>query len=296
MFRGCTSLKSIKCLATDISASRCTSDWVNGVAGSGTFTKAESMSSWTTGVNGIPSGWSVEDYGGHGENLRIWVDDFNWSNDYTLLDIIDDPDGTIEGGNRYEYDGTIELDGETYHAWFGGYGGNVTYVLTTINDFDELYGESMEDNILNTFDSFIGFLDEDEETIYEPSNVQQLLKVYGDYIWVDDFWFEYNLIDIIDDPDAVDSPSNSYDYTGNMFDLDGDEYYLWENTETGGYTYERYYLLTDTIDYDTLYAESLEGGYATNPNTIIGFLSEDEEITYEGSGGELIIKVLDLDE
>ena len=61
MFVGCTSLNSIKCLATDISAAACTTGWVDGVAASGTFTKAASMTSWTTGTNGIPSGWAVQD-------------------------------------------------------------------------------------------------------------------------------------------------------------------------------------------------------------------------------------------
>jgi hypothetical protein len=61
MFSGCTSLNYIKCLATDISANRCTIQWVQDVASSGTFTKAASMTSWTEGVNGIPSGWSVVD-------------------------------------------------------------------------------------------------------------------------------------------------------------------------------------------------------------------------------------------
>ena len=59
MFRGCTSLNSITCLATDISAKYCTTDWVNGVASEGTFTKAASMTSWTTGDSGIPDGWTV---------------------------------------------------------------------------------------------------------------------------------------------------------------------------------------------------------------------------------------------
>ena len=61
MFYGCTKLNYIKCLATDISASRCTEEWLNGVAASGTFVKDPSMSSWITGDNGIPSGWTVED-------------------------------------------------------------------------------------------------------------------------------------------------------------------------------------------------------------------------------------------
>ena len=59
MFRNCISLNSIKCLATNISATKCTKNWVYGVAESGTFTKAESMGSWTTGDNGIPSDWTV---------------------------------------------------------------------------------------------------------------------------------------------------------------------------------------------------------------------------------------------
>ena len=61
MFDGCTSLNYIKCLATDISASECTTRWVNGVASTGTFVKNPNMSSWTTGTDGIPSGWTVQD-------------------------------------------------------------------------------------------------------------------------------------------------------------------------------------------------------------------------------------------
>jgi len=62
MFYGCTSLNYIKCLATDISATQCTTNWVSGVSSSGTFTKASSMTGWGTGANGIPSGWNVYNY------------------------------------------------------------------------------------------------------------------------------------------------------------------------------------------------------------------------------------------
>ena len=61
MFRDCTSLNYIKCLATDISASNCTGSWVDGVASTGTFVKASSMTSWTTGTSGIPEGWTAQD-------------------------------------------------------------------------------------------------------------------------------------------------------------------------------------------------------------------------------------------
>lgn len=61
MFFECTNLNYIKCLATDISASYCTTNWVGGVAANGTFVKASSMSGWSTNDNGIPNGWSVQD-------------------------------------------------------------------------------------------------------------------------------------------------------------------------------------------------------------------------------------------
>ena len=63
MFQNCTSLNYIKCLATNI-PSNCTGFWTHNVALSGTFVKDPSMTSWTTGVNGIPSGWTVTDYQG----------------------------------------------------------------------------------------------------------------------------------------------------------------------------------------------------------------------------------------
>ena len=60
MFQGCTKLNYIKCLATDIYASNCTWNWVGNVARTGTFVKNPNMTSWTTGSNGIPRGWTVQ--------------------------------------------------------------------------------------------------------------------------------------------------------------------------------------------------------------------------------------------
>ena len=61
MFQGCSNLNYIKCLATDISATDCTTNWVNGVSTTGTFIKDVSLS-WTVGDNGIPEGWEVKPY------------------------------------------------------------------------------------------------------------------------------------------------------------------------------------------------------------------------------------------
>lgn len=60
MFYQCSDLSSITMLATDISANRCLNRWVGGVAASGTFTKAASMTSLPTGNSGIPSGWTIQ--------------------------------------------------------------------------------------------------------------------------------------------------------------------------------------------------------------------------------------------
>lgn len=60
MFYGCISLNYVKCLATSISATTSTNQWLYDVASTGTFVKASSMSGWPSGDSGIPSGWSVQ--------------------------------------------------------------------------------------------------------------------------------------------------------------------------------------------------------------------------------------------
>lgn len=65
MFYGCDNLNYVKCLATDVSAdawgSKATGDWLYKVASTGTFVKHPEMTSWETGSNGIPDGWTVVD-------------------------------------------------------------------------------------------------------------------------------------------------------------------------------------------------------------------------------------------
>lgn len=61
MFQFCGKLNYIKCLATDISAFYCTRGWVTLIASTGTFVKNPDMNDWTTGNDGIPNGWTVEE-------------------------------------------------------------------------------------------------------------------------------------------------------------------------------------------------------------------------------------------
>ena len=61
MFSGCTKLNYVKCFAkTNINTYDSTYAWLYYVSSNGTFVKA-SGSTWPTGNNGIPSGWTVEE-------------------------------------------------------------------------------------------------------------------------------------------------------------------------------------------------------------------------------------------
>ena len=57
LFYGCSKLNNVTVYANDISATNCISDWLSGVASSGTFRNL-GTATYPTGVSGIPSGWT----------------------------------------------------------------------------------------------------------------------------------------------------------------------------------------------------------------------------------------------
>ncbi len=57
MFFECENINSIKCLATNISASQCTDSWLKGVSSTGEFITL-SRTPWTRDESGIPTGWT----------------------------------------------------------------------------------------------------------------------------------------------------------------------------------------------------------------------------------------------
>lgn len=65
MFAGCANLTSITCYATGMAGNTqyggSTWRWTRGVAANGTFTRKTGAAFWTSGDNGIPSGWTVID-------------------------------------------------------------------------------------------------------------------------------------------------------------------------------------------------------------------------------------------
>ena len=59
MFRRCNNLAYVKCLATNIEAEDCTTDWLWNVPDTGTFVKANGVD-WSRDKNGIPANWTIE--------------------------------------------------------------------------------------------------------------------------------------------------------------------------------------------------------------------------------------------
>ena len=66
MFWGCSNLSTVTCFATTIQSTKnsgkATTGWLSGVAASGTFYKNPNMTNWSSGADGIPTGWTVVDY------------------------------------------------------------------------------------------------------------------------------------------------------------------------------------------------------------------------------------------
>ena len=60
MFYGCTKLNYIKAMFTTAPSRTHTYSWVSGVSASGTFVKNASADWDVSGVNGIPTGWTVQ--------------------------------------------------------------------------------------------------------------------------------------------------------------------------------------------------------------------------------------------
>ena len=60
MFEYCSKINYIKALFTTTPSFSYTSNWVNGVASTGTFVKNKDAAWSVTGINGVPTGWTVE--------------------------------------------------------------------------------------------------------------------------------------------------------------------------------------------------------------------------------------------
>ena len=125
MFNGCSSLCYIKCLATDISAHYATQNWVANVAPTGSFVKDYSMTDWTVGDHGIPTGWVVSD-----ENIDYGDSD----SDSDIPEPIEVEYPIIACFDNFVYI-TCDTEGATIYYRFGTTGNYQVY--TSANGGDE---------------------------------------------------------------------------------------------------------------------------------------------------------------
>jgi len=284
MFSGCTKLNYIKCLATDISASFSTYGWLNGVAATGIFIKAASMTSWSTGTKGIPSGWNIYTESEWKEvrhyefsnlnnkisnlnvthtfvknvinhnSIEIWIDDFSKVSVQEMYDNYVNKNG---GYKQYHLtQDTLTINNITYYIWKSNdeydYDYSRAYLLTTTNDYDELLNQSLSEDINNDFTSFGGFLNEDHEESYmdENNRIQYILNVEQNnddlYIYVDNI--KLHGFDERTLDNYIDGPEicgcNPYQLTSDTIDIDGESYYIWVNIAESMY-------IEYEIDYST---------------------------------------------
>ena len=125
MFHNCSRLSYIKCLATTgINQNDSTTNWVSGVASTGTFVKNTNVT-WPTGVNGIPEKWNITINDIHNTGTLILhesedtVGEWNKSNTITIneLEYVDLglPSGTLWG--KFNIGANVETESGDYYAW-----------------------------------------------------------------------------------------------------------------------------------------------------------------------------------
>jgi hypothetical protein len=176
-------------------------------------------------------------------------DEYHGEND-KIQNFVDDPEA--KGCNLYHEDGdTITIQGVEYYVWYADdYEGGMPYAaLTTTNDFNQLYGESLEENNKNKFTSFFGFMHEDYSVAYKSQGMntdQKLVSVYESnsslHLWIDDF------------------PNKKNESVS--------------------------YLLTTTNNYSELYNESLQADLNNEFESFFAILGNDKNIYKENAGSD----------
>ena len=133
MFQGCTSLSTIKCLATDISATGALTDWTNEVASSGTFTKAAGVE-WPEGASGIPHHWVVKIDGQYTITFANW--------DGTVLQTIQ-----VEEGQTPVYTGETPTrpSNDQYKYTFNGWTPTITIATQDVTYIAQYIEEIIEE-------------------------------------------------------------------------------------------------------------------------------------------------------
>lgn len=313
MFSGCTNLNLITCLATDISATGCTLQWVNGVADSGTFTKAANMTGWVLGKSGIPCGWNCDGeiitcivYDYYQTNKKVVVDFFNRQN-WLPSDTDDYFTAYKRKNNVFNCVGEIQFYGTNYYMWenISNIGlndwnrkfGNDSLLLSLSDEYDD--SEMLLKNGKDFSDANNEFYIASNDEIYNISNLEKgklILVEYweGDdgiiydssleryHILVDDFkgdeWDDQDKEDYVNSYCNMDN--SNPDWRGNEYicigtlSWKGENCFVWENT--AGYNV---WLLTEQCTFN--YRNTLVNNINANYCPVLAVLSDDTDLTVQ---------------
>lgn len=211
MFSGCTKLKKITCLSSEMDIYD-TTRWTHGVSKTGIFVGNPNCQ-WLTGDNGIPKGWVIKDtdaiptFEPDYNTFCVLVDDFPDNDpsfydtgDDTMEGVFDSIGDSFESGeynrgiSEYWYSGeSLEYDGQTWYVFVKG-GSDVCYgkqyLLMNTNDPNMLYRRSARYDIQNYYrygydgDESIGiFLKVDLQESYDGPITNRSDEIIIDVIW-----------------------------------------------------------------------------------------------------------------
>ena len=131
MFTKCNSLNYIKCLATNVASppASALTGWVTNVAARGTFVKDGNTTGWTTGNNGIPTGWVVND----DDAVAVPVISYDGFNTVTITCATQGAD-IYYNVNRLRsyilYTGPFTISDDSYVEAYSEYAGQSSYKIT----------------------------------------------------------------------------------------------------------------------------------------------------------------------
>ena len=237
--------------------------------------------------------------------LEMWIDDdfdYGWQDggysdmeEYLnwYLNNIDEA-----GGRHYYYIDTFEYNGNNNYIWYCYLNG--TYLVMDTNDATTLTSYSIESNHSNVnTHPIVTFLNKDLTEYGRPVSTYSIVKVTSSQpkqmMFVDDFMRDDIVIqDFISDPEV--KGCNYYEYC-EPFEYDGNTYYVWKYLGPDNYIDDfAKYVLTDTIDLQTLQSYSLESSLSNiGTMPIVAYFNSDMAETYPAvSRDDNIVKVFEL--
>lgn len=329
MFDSCTSLNYIKAMFTTTPSTDYTSGWVDGVAASGTFIKNGTAIWNVSGVHGIPEGWTVytnKEYevarhyelspvsidtnpkiiktellnNNELEKVLIPIDSLknNYNGDQISKDVIIPYISDYQSYLVLEQGKILKNSSIIVEANLIGKGFYSNSSILTNNNLIQIYSTLP----LSVIKDNLQYLTVTYYNNNDPTNLFLWFDDFPGYDNYDDWVTNQSETDAEDWQDYVrnyllkDYPNhkgaNCYKYTGEMFEWEGEEYYLWESLYTGGLGSPLSNILTDTIDYEELYNHSLEADYTNSwCPYIIEFDTKSGTEPYNNERGDILIKV-----